>query len=89
MVYMLTEPEKHERSAKWLKEYMDIRDLALKLNTTYTVQDYIKPEKDKIINLILKIVDVSKGVNLLKNELDSLIVKDEMTTKDLTKYKAI
>lgn len=45
---------------------MDIKDLAIKLNTTYTVLDYIKPEKEKIINLIYKIVDVSKGVSKVK-----------------------
>lgn len=63
---MLNDPDKHTLSAKWLKQYMDIKDLAIKLNTTYTVLDYIKPEKDKIINLIYKIVDVSKGVSKVK-----------------------
>jgi hypothetical protein len=68
---------------------MDIRDLALKLNTSYTVLDYIRPEKDKIINLIVKIIEVSKGVNSLKAQMDDLIVKEDMMTKELTKYKAL
>ena len=55
---------------------MDIRDLATKLNTSYAVMDYIKPEKEKIINLIHKIVEVSKGVNMIRENVDSLIVKD-------------
>ena len=66
---------------------MDIRDLAVKLNTSYTVIDYIKPEKDKIINLIYKIIEVSKGVSKIKEEMDSLITKDEIMTKELNKHR--
>ena len=46
---------------------MDIKDLAIKLGTTYTVLDYLKPEKDKIINFISRIIEVSKGINKLKD----------------------
>ena len=56
MIFTLSDPLKHELSAKWLKEYMGIRDLSVKLGTPYLVMDYIRPEKDKIINLIAKVV---------------------------------
>lgn len=42
---MLNDPEKHERSSKWLRDYMNIRDLAIKLGSTYNVLDFIKPER--------------------------------------------
>ena len=56
MIYTLSDLQKHELSSKWLKEYMGIRDLSVKVGTPYLVMDYIRPEKDKIINLISKIV---------------------------------
>ncbi len=54
---------------------MDIRDLAIMLGTTYTIMDYFKPEREKTINFIYRIIEVTKGVNKLKENLDELIVK--------------
>ena len=66
---------------------MDIRDLAIKLGTGYLVMDYIRPEKDKIISLIAKIIEVAKGVHFIKNQFDEFVVKDDLMTKEYTKYK--
>jgi hypothetical protein len=68
---------------------MDIRDFSVQMSNPYDFMDYIKPDKDKTINFLSKLVETANGVNLIKSQLDQAAVKLDLMSKESIKCKSI
>lgn len=68
---------------------MDIRDFSVQVSNPYDIMDYIKPDKDKTINFLSKLVETANGVNLIKTQLDQAAVKLDLMSKESIKCKSI
>ena len=66
---------------------MDVRDFSLKISNPYDLIDYIKPDKDKTINFLSKLVETVNGVNSIKSQLDQVAVKFDLMSKESIKCK--
>ena len=68
---------------------MDIRDFSVQMSNPYDFMDYIKPDKDKTINFLSKLVETANGVNFIKGQLDQAAVKLDLMSKESIKCKSI